>query len=177
MFDCSQLPKVSIITTINICRRQFAVVKLPDSECTDCAIRLIRQGAEYASSYAFWSCADVSVVSCLGTSSLITKTRDAWLNAFLETLAPKNGGKSEEKYNSLLEYMKENNISLNSKPQKEEVPACEPNKPGCYDGLCLNGGTCDDATGQCSCHRLFSGDRCQYKGDHNRFSSLYCRMC
>ncbi|XP_039268430.2 uncharacterized protein LOC120343320 [Styela clava] len=33
----------------------------------------------------------------------------------------------------------------------------------CYDGKCLNGGTCSDGT--CQCVKTYTGDRCEYKND------------
>jgi len=143
-------------------------VTLPNYDCSDCAIRLYRQGAEYSSTYGFWSCADVSVVQCskIATdseaTSVVKALRSTWINALSQRINPANGGKDDSVHQNLLKYMKNNNIPLLSKPQQSRV--CEPNKPGCFDGYCLNGGTCNNANGQCNCQRLFTGTRCQYKG-------------
>ncbi|KAK3860027.1 hypothetical protein Pcinc_033899 [Petrolisthes cinctipes] len=38
-------------------------VTLPDQECKDCTIRLLREAKEWGSRYQFWSCANVDIVS------------------------------------------------------------------------------------------------------------------
>lgn len=48
-----------------ISRRDSQTVTLPaDLECSNCAIRLVRQATEWGSEYQFFSCADVNIVKC-----------------------------------------------------------------------------------------------------------------
>ena len=152
-------------------RRQSAVVTLPNEECADCAIRLIRQGAEYSRTYVFWSCADVSVVACSRVQReqpfIVASLQNVWINSVSQRLAPDNGGTNATVYQALQDYIENNNVSSLTEPNQRAV--CSPNEPGCFDGYCLNGGTCDSATGQCNCHRLFAGPRCQYKGKNLYF--------
>jgi len=61
------------------------------------------------------------------------------------------------------------------KPPTVSLPVCFPETPlkmeRCYQGKCLNGGSCDDKTGTCSCIKLFSGERCEEFGESSWFSS------
>ena len=144
------------------------MVSLPNEECLDCAIRLIRQGAEYSPTYQFWSCADVSIIKCTQiapTRPVVELMRSAWVNALVKALDPANGGKDAAAHTRLLGALKSINVKLEPAPDPVQGPVCTPAKPGCFDGYCLNGGTCDSATGKCQCNRLFSGERCMYKGE------------
>jgi len=41
--------------------QQYAQVTLPDNECVNCSIRLVRQASEWGGRYRFWSCADINI--------------------------------------------------------------------------------------------------------------------
>jgi len=43
--------------------QQAITIVLPDQPCINCSIRLVRQAAEWGSSYRFWSCADVNIIN------------------------------------------------------------------------------------------------------------------
>jgi hypothetical protein len=42
--------------------QQFFSVTLPDQQCLDCSIRLVRQAAEWGGRYNFWSCSDIDII-------------------------------------------------------------------------------------------------------------------
>ena len=60
----------------------------------------------------------------------------------------------------LLDFIQRRNITIDF----DEPQVCTVENLGCYEGLCLNGGSCDGDSGKCKCLRLFTGPRCQYKG-------------
>lgn len=61
------MTKISNPFLIFLSRAQSYTLTLPDGlECADCTIRLLRQALEWQSSYNFWSCADVAIVSSGG---------------------------------------------------------------------------------------------------------------
>ena len=73
----------------------------------------------------------------------------------------------------------ESNTSSDLSSSSTSSGTCLPNVAlaldGCYDGKCLNGGTCNGSTGACSCPRLFSGDRCEEYGE-SLHSGGYTRL-
>ena len=80
-----------------------------------------------------------------------------------------------------------NSSESTSTPPTVCIPESALTQEECFPGKCLNGGTCDETTGTCSCLKLFSGDRCEEYGkffvskklnlffhSYLRFPSLFC---
>ena len=113
---------------------------------------LIRQGAEYGSSYNFWSCADVSIIGeiCYEKNNNKNEVTISLLKSIV--LLPSISQSAREQYSELLQSY------LSSPTPRKCVKKC-------YEGKCQNDGTCNTTTGECRCQRLFSGDRCQYMGE------------
>ena len=151
--------------------------------CEKCVIRLLRQASEWGQNYRFWSCADVTILphpnassaSCANLSTPVTTNSSSQPSPHSEpeseptaesepygepepTAEPEPRAEPEasgEPTNSSMPYNSSSEICL-------PVSALEFNE--CYEGKCLNGGDCNNATGLCNCRRLFSGERCEEYG-------------
>ena len=130
--------------SISYFSRLYMDVVLPKNfTCSNCTIRLLQHVPQWCSDSIFLSCADVIIISAnsafpCGNISLKRRQRN----------------KSKLSYNK------------SSFGRRTRLVSNKLSDLFCYEGKCLNGGKCEEKSGNCSCLNLFGGDRCQNYGEY-----------
>ena len=127
-------------------RQQFDVILPIYTFCNNCVIRLLHHPSKWGSDI-FWSCADIIIIPHPNPSSCEST---------------ENGKTKREARRTIETAQDAPNSELSTDPSTPRSFPCP--FTSCYEGKCLNGGKCNITTGNCSCKRLFGGDRCQQQG-------------